>query len=42
MRDLGSSAGTIVRGSAVDSVLVQDGLQVLVGPAVLKFYDSEG
>lgn len=40
VRDLGSSSGTIVGGAPVSSVRVEDGLQVLVGPAVLKFYDS--
>ncbi len=40
VRDLGSSAGTIVGGAPVDSVRVEDGLQVVIGPAILKFYDS--
>ena len=41
LRDLGSSGGTFVEGDRVDSVRVTDGMQAHVGPAVLKFYDSE-
>ena len=40
LRDLGSSGGTFVAGNRVDTVRLEDGMQVTVGPAVLKFYDS--
>ena len=40
LRDLGSSGGTFVEGHRVDTVRLEDGMQVTVGPAVLKFYDS--
>ena len=41
LRDLGSSGGTFVNGSRVDDkVRVEDGMSVVVGPAVLKFFES--
>ena len=40
LRDLGSKAGTFVNGSKVDRVRLEDGLQIEVGPAVLKFFDA--
>lgn len=40
LRDLGSSGGTYVKGSRIETVSVEDGMEVLVGPAVLKFYES--
>ena len=40
LRDLGSTSGTFVDGDKVDTVAVRDGMEVLIGPAVLKFYDS--
>jgi pSer/pThr/pTyr-binding forkhead associated (FHA) protein len=40
LRDLGSSAGTILDGNRVERVRLQDGMEVEVGPAVLKFYES--
>jgi pSer/pThr/pTyr-binding forkhead associated (FHA) protein len=38
--DMNSTGGTIVDEQKIDSVRVEDGLEVIVGPAVLKFYDS--
>ena len=40
LRDLGSKGGTLVEGDSVESIRIRDGMQVQVGPAVLKFYDS--
>ena len=40
LRDLGSTAGTYVNGDRVDSIRLEDGVEVRVGPAVLKFYDA--
>jgi adenylate cyclase len=40
LRDLGSSGGTYLQGSRVDKVQLHDGMEIGVGPAVLKFYDS--
>jgi len=40
LRDLGSSGGTFVEGKRVDKVRLRDGMEISVGPAVLKFYES--
>jgi pSer/pThr/pTyr-binding forkhead associated (FHA) protein len=40
LRDLGSTGGTYIDGRRVDKILLQDGMEVAVGPAVLKFYES--
>jgi len=40
LRDLGSSGGTYLEGNRVDKVKLHDGVEVAVGPAVLKFFDS--
>ena len=40
LRDLGSTAGTYVDGSRVETIPLQDGMEVMVGPAVLKFYQN--
>lgn len=40
LRDLGSSGGTFLDGHKVDKVKLADGMEVAVGPAVLKFFDS--
>ncbi|MDY7110659.1 MAG: FHA domain-containing protein [Planctomycetota bacterium] len=40
VRDLGSSGGTFVQGDRINTVTIQDGLEVNVGPAVLKFYQG--
>ena len=40
LRDLGSSGGTYLEGNRVEKVKLHDGVEVAVGPAVLKFFDS--
>lgn len=40
LRDLGSSGGTYVNGRKVDKVRLEDGMEINVGPAVLKFFES--
>ena len=40
LRDLGSKAGCKVDGHKVDRIRIEDGVEIEVGPAVLKFYDS--
>jgi pSer/pThr/pTyr-binding forkhead associated (FHA) protein len=40
IRDLGSSGGTFVKGDRINTVTIEDGLEVNVGPAVLKFYQG--
>ena len=40
LRDIGSSGGTYMNGSRVEKVTLQDGMEINVGPAVLKFYES--
>ena len=41
LRDLGSTGGTFLDGKRVDRVRLRDGIEVTVGPAVLKFYDND-
>jgi adenylate cyclase len=40
LRDLGSSGGTFMDGKKIDKVRLADGMEINVGPAVLKFYES--
>jgi adenylate cyclase len=40
LRDLGSTGGTFVQGDRIDAVPLADGMEVAVGPAVLKFFES--
>ena len=40
LRDLGSSGGTYLDGKKIEKVRLEDGMEINVGPAVLKFYDS--
>lgn len=40
LTDSESTAGTFVDDKKIDSVRLEDGLEVVIGPAVLKFYDS--
>ena len=41
LRDAGSMCGTFVEGQKIDSVRIEDGLEVVIGPAVLKFLNGE-
>lgn len=41
LRDLGSTAGTYVNGRKVDRVRLEDGIEITVGPAVLKFFEAD-
>ncbi len=42
LRDLGSKAGTFLNGERIaDRVRLQDGMEITVGPAVLKFFESD-
>ena len=38
--DNNSTCGTFVEDQKINQVRVEDGLEVVVGPAVLKFYES--
>lgn len=40
LRDLGSSCGTFLDGKKIEQVRLEDGMEITVGPAILKFYDS--
>jgi len=40
LTDSESTSGTFVDEKKIDSVRLEDGLEVVIGPAVLKFYDS--
>ena len=40
LTDSDSTCGTYVDDEKIESVRVEDGLEVVVGPALLKFYDS--
>ena len=40
LTDSDSTGGTYVEDEKIESVRVEDGLEVVVGPALLKFYDS--
>ncbi len=40
LRDLGSSGGTLLDGKKIDKVRLEDGMEVAVGPAVLKFFEA--
>ncbi len=42
LRDLGSTGGTYANGNRLDQIRLRDGLEVKVGPAILKFLDGEG
>ncbi len=41
LRDLDSTGGTRVDGEAIDEIRIEDGLEVLVGPALLRFVDGD-
>ncbi len=40
LRDLGSSGGTFLDGDKVERVRLEDGMEIHVGPAVLKFFEA--
>lgn len=40
LRDLDSTGGTIVDGDRIDEIRLEDGLEVHVGPALLRFVDD--
>ena len=40
LRDLGSTCGTKINGERIERVVLEDGLEVSVGPAVLRFVDG--
>lgn len=40
LRDLGSTGGTYVDQKKIDRVRVEDGTEVRIGPALLKFYEA--
>ena len=37
---MGSSCGTFLDGERINEVRLEDGMEINVGPAILKFYDS--
>jgi adenylate cyclase len=41
LRDLGSTSGTLTQGKKIERIRVEDGLEVSIGPAVLKFVENE-
>jgi adenylate cyclase len=41
LRDLGSTGGTYCDGERIDKVRLRDGIEVNVGPAVLRFHDTD-
>ena len=40
IRDLGSGNLTLVRGHPIDKVRIENGLEVVVGPALLRFVEG--
>ena len=42
LRDLNSTGGIFLAGDRLDQVQVRDGLEVMIGPAVLKFFQGGG
>lgn len=40
LTDNDSTCGTFVDDEKIETVPVEDGLEVVIGPALLKFYDS--
>ncbi|MCH2142087.1 MAG: FHA domain-containing protein [Phycisphaerales bacterium] len=40
LRDLKSTSGTYKDGEAIDEVRIEEGLEVKVGPTLLRFHDS--
>ena len=40
LSDMESTGGTFLDDKKISSVRLEDGMEIIVGPAVLKFYDS--
>ena len=40
LRDLSSSSGTFLNGERIEQVELADGMEVQIGPAVLKFVET--
>ncbi|MCH2134760.1 MAG: FHA domain-containing protein [Phycisphaerales bacterium] len=40
LRDLDSSGGTFCGGERIDEIRLEDGMEITVGPALLKFFDA--
>ncbi len=40
LRDMGSTGGTFLNGTRVERIRLEDGMEIKIGPAVLKFYDT--
>jgi pSer/pThr/pTyr-binding forkhead associated (FHA) protein len=40
IRDLGSTGGTIIGGERVQKIRLQSGMEIAVGPAVLRFVET--
>jgi hypothetical protein len=40
LRDLGSTGGTYANGERLDRIELAPGLEIRVGPAILKFYEG--
>ncbi len=41
IRDLGSTGGTFLSEGRIDRIRISDGMEVRVGPAVLRFFDND-
>ena len=40
LKDLGSTAGTYLGAERIEELRICDGMEIVVGPAVLKFYET--
>lgn len=40
IRDLESTGGTFCGENKIDQLRIEDGLEITIGPALLKFYDA--
>ncbi|MEM7230320.1 MAG: FHA domain-containing protein [Planctomycetota bacterium] len=40
IRDMKSTGGTFLEGQRIETVRIQDGMEIKIGPAVLKFYET--
>ncbi|MBC22446.1 MAG: hypothetical protein CMJ32_00820 [Phycisphaerae bacterium] len=41
LRDLDSTTGTRVNGKSIDAIQIHHGLEIQIGPAVLKFLENQ-